>query len=89
MKGFWKYDQSVYFPTHLVYPIEFFVFAPPTESERDIPIASSESNNELTRAWVMGRDNREFGQNSYESGCRCPHGDVARDTLGETKPRRA
>jgi len=61
------------------------VYGSLTEPERDIPTRYTEPNNELTRAWVMGRDKREFGQNSYESGWWCPHGDVARDTLGETK----
>ena len=33
----------------------------------------------------MGGDNREFGQNSCESGWRGPRVDVSRDTVGETE----
>ncbi len=59
----------------------FFVYGPLTESERDIPTRYTEPNNEITRAWVMGRDKREFGAKWSQSGLECPTVNVSRDTV--------
>ena len=45
-----------------------FVFVPLTEPETDFPTRSTEPDNELTRARVMGRDNRDLGGKSALRG---------------------
>ena len=39
----------------------FFVFVPPTGPNCDIPSRPTEPDNEITRAGLSGRDNREIG----------------------------
>ena len=64
-----------------------FVFGPPTEPDSYIPTPSTETNNEITRAGLSGRDNRDFGPKSPRMGGGRPPVDVARDDAGETEPR--
>ena len=66
-----------------------FVFGPLTEPECTFSDRYREPNNEITRAWVMGRDTRDFGAKSGESGHGRPSVDVSRDTGGEREPRPA
>ena len=63
----------------------FFVFVSPTEPECTFSDRYREPNNVITRAWVMGRDTRDFGPKAVESGQRRPPVDVSRDTGGETQ----
>ena len=63
------------------------MFGPPTEPDRDIPTRSTETNNEITRAGLSSRDNRDFGPKSAEKGCWYPRVGVSRDLGGETEPR--
>ena len=60
------------------------MFVSLTEPERDIPTRPTEPNNEITRAWVMGRDKREFGRKSGEMSGGLPPVNVSRDADGET-----
>lgn len=65
---------------------ELFVLGSPTEPECDIPTRPTETNNEITRAGLSGRDNREFGPKSAERGHAWWPMGVARDNGGETLP---
>ena len=67
----------------------FFVFVSPTEPECNIPTRSTETNNEITRAGLWQRHDRDFGGKSAESGRGRPPVDVSRDTGGEREPCRA
>ena len=62
------------------------MFGPPTEAKSYIPNRSTETNNEITRAGLSGRDNREFGRKSAERGHGHPSVGVSRDLGGETEP---
>lgn len=63
------------------------MYGPLTEPETDIPTRPTETNNEITRAGLSGRDNREFGAESAERGRGRAAVGVARDIGGETEPR--
>ena len=65
------------------------LFGPPTEPNCDFLDRSTETNNEITRAGLSGRDNREFGPKWAESGHGRLRVGVSRDTGGETEPGRA
>ena len=62
-----------------------FVFGSLTEPNCDILDRSTETNNEITRAGLSGRDNRDFGPKWAESGHRRWPVGVSRDTGGETE----
>ena len=64
-----------------------FVFGPPTEPDSYIPTPSTETNNEITRAGLSCRDNRDFGPKLAEMGHGRPPVGVSRDTGEETEPR--
>ena len=63
------------------------MFDPPTEPNSYIPSRPTETNNEITRAGLLVRDNRDFGPKWAESGGGRPSGGVSRETGGETEPR--
>ena len=71
--------------THL----HLFVFGLPTEPNSYIPNRSTETNNEITRARLSGRDNRDFGPNWAEGGHAQRTVGVSRDLGEETEPKRA
>ena len=62
----------------------FFVFVSPTEPECTFSDRYREPNNVITRAWVMGRDTRDFGGKSGDRGRGQPTVDVSRDAGGES-----
>ena len=59
----------------------------PTEAECNIPTRSTETNNEITRARLWWRDNRDFGGKSAKTGRGWPPVGVSRDTGGEPESR--
>ena len=63
------------------------MFGSPTEPNCDFLDRSTETNNEITRAGLSGRDNRDFGPKWAESGGGHPWVGVSRDPGGETEPR--
>ena len=63
------------------------MFGPLTEPDSYIPTRPTETNNEITRAGLLGRDNRDFGPKSAESGSGRADAGVSRDTGGETEPQ--
>ena len=64
-----------------------FAFGPPTEPKSYIPSRSTETNNEITRAGLSGRDNRDFGPKWAESGGGHPSVGVSRDWMERRSPR--
>ena len=67
----------------------FFVFGSPTEPNSYIPSRPTETNNEITRAGLSWRDNREFGPKWTESDGGHLSVSVSRDLGGETEPEKA
>ena len=65
-----------------------FAFVSPTEPNSYIPDRPTETNNEITRAGLSCRDNRDFGPKWAESGGGHPSARVSRDLGGETGPER-
>ena len=65
------------------------MFGPLTEPECTFSDRYRETNNVITRAWVMGRDTRDFGLEPCRSVQGWPSVAVSRDTGGETEPRPA
>ena len=65
------------------------MFGPLTEPECTFSAPYREPNNVITRAWVMGRDTRDFGARWGESGHGRPSVDVSCDAGGEREPCRA
>ena len=63
------------------------MFDPPTEPNSYIPDRPTETNNEITRAGLSCRDNRDFGPKWGESADGHPSVGVSRDRGGETEPR--
>ena len=65
------------------------MFGPLTEPETDFPTRSTEPDNELTRARVMGRDNRDLGGASASRGGGGWSAGVSRGAGGERGEERA
>lgn len=68
---------------------QFFVFAPLIEPAWYFSVSYRESNKEITRAWVMDRDNRDFRAKSTGHAHGGPRVDVSRDRGRESEPKRA